>query len=275
MRKAILDAALTKLPPKGARTKCDWTLTRTRRAAPRPFCALGENSRQSNWRCIRNTRSRPSASRAISAFVRNELLLTNGGDDALRVFFDTFVDAGSHILICEPTFPMYRYYAEIAGARIEVLRYDREMEFPLEACPLRAAQKTSSTFYRQSQQSDRHARHRATRIEKILARPRTRGGDRRSLRGIFRGHRRSRGFANIRISSSPAHFQRPPDSPACASAQLWPVAIRSRILRRAMPPFPVNLAALVAAEAAVAERSTMRGYVSTVKRLRAHGSQRN
>src|SRR5580704_9990783 len=60
-----------------------------------------------------------------------ELMLTNGGDDALRVFFDAFVDAGSHILICEPTFPMYRYYAEIFGARIEVERYGSEMEFPL------------------------------------------------------------------------------------------------------------------------------------------------
>ena len=40
-----------------------------------------------------------------------ELLLTNGGDDALRVFFDTFVEPGTSILICEPTFPMYRYYA--------------------------------------------------------------------------------------------------------------------------------------------------------------------
>src|ERR1700716_1179163 len=39
-----------------------------------------------------------------------ELLLTNGGDDALRVFFDTFVEPGSSILICDPTFPMYRYY---------------------------------------------------------------------------------------------------------------------------------------------------------------------
>src|SRR5258708_179294 len=60
-----------------------------------------------------------------------ELLLTNGGDDALRVFFDTFVESGSGILICEPTFPMYRYYAEIYGARISVLPYGGEMEFPL------------------------------------------------------------------------------------------------------------------------------------------------
>src|SRR5450432_708524 len=61
-----------------------------------------------------------------------ELLLTNGGDDALRVFFDAFVEPDSHILTCEPTFPMYRYYAEIAGAQIETLRYDAKMEFPLQ-----------------------------------------------------------------------------------------------------------------------------------------------
>src|SRR5947209_6834613 len=63
---------------------------------------------------------------------QEELLLANGGDDALRVFFDTFVEAGSSILICEPTFPMYRYYAEIYAARICVLLYGSEMEFPLE-----------------------------------------------------------------------------------------------------------------------------------------------
>ena len=52
-----------------------------------------------------------------------ELLLTNGGDDALRVFFDTFVEPNTSILICEPTFPMYRYWAEISGAQVDVLRY--------------------------------------------------------------------------------------------------------------------------------------------------------
>src|SRR5437867_11048566 len=61
-----------------------------------------------------------------------ELLLTNGGDDALRGFFDTFVDASTSILICEPTFPMYRYWAEIAGAQVCAVRYDENMEFPIE-----------------------------------------------------------------------------------------------------------------------------------------------
>src|ERR1700756_4101174 len=75
-----------------------------------------------------------------------ELLLTNGGDDALRVFFDTFVEPGSHILICEPTFPMYRYYAEIAGARVEALQYGRDMEFPF-AETLAALRKRPRLFF--------------------------------------------------------------------------------------------------------------------------------
>ncbi len=61
-----------------------------------------------------------------------ELMLTNGGDDALRVFVDTFVNAGERIVICEPTFPMYRYWGEVAGAKVEVLRYGADMEFPLQ-----------------------------------------------------------------------------------------------------------------------------------------------
>jgi histidinol-phosphate aminotransferase len=39
-------------------------------------------------------------------------------------------------------------------------------------------------------------------------------------------------------------------------------------LRRAMPPFPVNVAALVAAEAALRDSRTMRRYVKEINRLR-------
>src|SRR5579864_2375620 len=42
-----------------------------------------------------------------------EILLTNGGDDALRLFFDAFVDAGPTALICEPPFPTYLYCVEV------------------------------------------------------------------------------------------------------------------------------------------------------------------
>jgi histidinol-phosphate aminotransferase len=39
-------------------------------------------------------------------------------------------------------------------------------------------------------------------------------------------------------------------------------------VRRAMPPFPVNLAALVAAEAALRDRKTISAYVRNIQRTR-------
>src|SRR5262249_3449614 len=90
---------------------------------------------------------KPTAKIAELLGVRpEELQLTNGGDDALRVFFDTFVDPGSHILICDPTFPMYRYWAEIAGARIAVCKYDSQMRLPL-ADVLAALRKKPRLFF--------------------------------------------------------------------------------------------------------------------------------
>jgi histidinol-phosphate aminotransferase len=61
-----------------------------------------------------------------------ELLLTNGADDALRVIFDAFVDPGNGVLLAEPTFGMYRFYATLAGARVYSIRYDSLMRLPLE-----------------------------------------------------------------------------------------------------------------------------------------------
>ena len=62
-----------------------------------------------------------------------ELLLTNGTDDALHLVTDTFVEPQDEVLIVEPTFAMYRSYSELAGARIAALRYDAALQFPMEA----------------------------------------------------------------------------------------------------------------------------------------------
>ncbi len=62
-----------------------------------------------------------------------ELLLTTGTDDALRLIVDTFIEPGRSVLLVEPTFAMYRFYAERAGARIVSLRYGQKMQFPLES----------------------------------------------------------------------------------------------------------------------------------------------
>ena len=62
-----------------------------------------------------------------------ELLLTNGTDDALHLVTDTFVEPQDEVLIVEPTFAMYRFYSELTGARVRALRYDAALRFPMEA----------------------------------------------------------------------------------------------------------------------------------------------
>src|SRR5215472_5815979 len=155
-----------------------------------------------------------------------ELLLTNGGDDALRVFFDTFVEPRSHILICEPTFPMYRYYAEIAGARVETLHYSAEMEFPLEAA-LRALRKKPRVFFLANpnnptgtlvdkfaiQKMLRTATHTVVVLDEAYA-------DFSGLTVVpwIRRH------ANLFVAKT---FSKPPASLASASALSWPKPVRS------------------------------------------------
>jgi histidinol-phosphate aminotransferase len=63
----------------------------------------------------------------------DELLLTNGTDEALHLIVDTFIEPDDTVLLVEPTFAMYRFYSELAGAHIQALRYDATMKFPFVA----------------------------------------------------------------------------------------------------------------------------------------------
>src|ERR1700690_962480 len=60
----------------------------------------------------------------------DELLLTNGTDEALHVIVSTFVEPDDGVLLVEPTYAMYRFYSELAGARIPPPRFTQEMQFP-------------------------------------------------------------------------------------------------------------------------------------------------
>ncbi len=196
-----------------------------------------------------------------------ELLLTNGGDDALRVFFDAFVEPGSHILICEPTFPMYRYYAEIAGARIETLRYDAEMEFPLPAFLSALRRKPRAVFIANPNNPTGTLLSREA-IQKILR------AVSHTVVVIDEAYAEFSGVTVVPwIRKYPHLFVTRTFSKAAGLAGLRLGAVMAcreslSILRRAMPPFPVNTAALVAAEAALQERSAIRSYVRETRRLR-------
>jgi len=60
----------------------------------------------------------------------SELLLTNGTDEALSLVVNTFVEPRDRVLLVEPTYAMYRFYSELAGAQMVSARYDAAMMFP-------------------------------------------------------------------------------------------------------------------------------------------------
>jgi histidinol-phosphate aminotransferase len=196
-----------------------------------------------------------------------ELMLANGGDDALRVFFDAFVDAGSSILICEPTFPMYRYYAEIFGARIEVQRYGAEMEFPLGSV-LAALRKRPRVLFIANPNNPTGTLVSLADLKKIL---------RAATDTVVVIDEAYADFSAVTavpwIRKYPQLFVARTFSKTAGLAALRLGAVIAckeslKMLKRAVPPFPVNLAALVAAEAAARDQKTLRGYVRDVKKWR-------
>src|SRR5579862_1571904 len=63
----------------------------------------------------------------------DRLLLTNGTDEAIQVFVNTYVNGGDEVLLLRPAYAMYRFYSEVAGAHIREIEYrPPQMEFPLE-----------------------------------------------------------------------------------------------------------------------------------------------
>ena len=211
---------------------------------------------------------KPTARIARYLDVRTEdLLLTNGGDDALRVFFDTFVEPHSHILICEPTFPMYRYYAEIAGARIEVCRYDAQQRFPLNDV-LTALRKKPRVFFLANPNNPTGTLVEQQALRKILSAARD------TVVVFDEAYAEFSDFSTIPwIRRYPNLFVTRTFSKAAGLAALRLGAVIANkdslaFVRRAMPPFPVNLAALIAAEAALSDTKTILAYVFRIQLMR-------
>lgn len=73
---------------------------------------------------------------ALSTFFavpQSQFLLTNGTDEAIQVLVNTFVDDDEEVVVLTPSYAMYRFYAEVAGAKVLNLPYrSGSLAFPLE-----------------------------------------------------------------------------------------------------------------------------------------------
>ena len=194
-----------------------------------------------------------------------ELLLTNGTDEALSLVISTFVEARDTVLLVEPTYAMYRFYSELAGARIEAPRYDAEMRFPWGAV-LQALRRAPSVFFLANPNSPTGNLLSRRELARILAAASTRtmvvideayfefSGvtvipwiRRHSNMIVTRTFSKTAGLAGLRLGS------------------LFVNRDTAVIMRKAQSPYPVNVAALAAGEAAIGDRQFI---VRTVREVR-------
>lgn len=76
---------------------------------------------------------REPAERAVAAAFgvsSEEVLLTNGTDEAIHLICETYLEPGDDALVIVPTFAMYEIYAAATGARVLSIRAGRDFSFP-------------------------------------------------------------------------------------------------------------------------------------------------
>lgn len=214
------------------------------------------------------------AERRIARFfgVRpDELIVTSGIDDALRLVADAFAEAGEKVLLVEPTFPMYRFYAQLLGAKAVTLRYDEKFRFPLEGVLRVLRRDRPRLFFLANPNNPTGELLPAAQIRNIL------GAARHTMVVVDEAYY---DFSGETVADS---IGRSPNlvitrtfskAAALAGLRLGCVLAGCEVtaaLRTVRPPFPVNSAALAAALAAIgpAGRGSTRLYVREVVAARA------
>ena len=207
------------------------------------------------------------AKRALTAHFgvrEGELLLTNGTDEAIQVLINTFVDDGDEVVILQPSYAMYRFYAELAGAPIQEVQYRAEtLAFPLEELFATITAQTRAILISNPnnptgtavkpgvvEQILAHAPHCAVLIDEAYfeffgstALPLI--GERPNL-FVSRTFSKAYGMASMRLG--------------CLFSNPENVAL----MRKAQSPYSVNMLAALAARVAVNDREYVSNYVKEV-----------
>jgi histidinol-phosphate aminotransferase len=207
------------------------------------------------------------AKQAIAAYFHvqpDQLVFTNGTDEAIQVFVNAYVDDGQEVVLLRPSYAMYRFYSEVAGAAIREIAYPYPgMEFPLEALLSAITPQTRAV---------------------ILANPNNPTGTGVSLLGLERILHRAR-RAVVMIDEAYYEFsgvtalteiERLPNLFVCRTFSkvfgmagmrlgcLFSHQANVAFLHKAQSPYSVNSLAVAAAQAAVEDTAYVHNYVAEV-----------
>jgi histidinol-phosphate aminotransferase len=194
----------------------------------------------------------------------DHFVFTNGTDEAIQVFINTYVDDGQQVVVLKPAYAMYRFYAELAGAKVVEVAYPQpEMEFPLHELLDAITPETRAV---------------------IISNPNNPTGTGLSLNGIERILSRAKNAAVLIDEAyyefsgitALAHIERVTNlfvsrtfSKVFGMAGLRLGCLFSHpanieFLHKAQSPYSVNSLAVLAAQAAVADSAYIENYVAEV-----------
>jgi len=194
----------------------------------------------------------------------DDFILTNGTDEAIQVLINTYVDDDDEVLVLQPSYAMYRFYAEVAGAAVRTIPYRREkLAFPLEEL-LQTIRPTTRAI--------------------LIANPNNPTGTGTSRAGIERILERAAGAAvlideayyefcgvtalpllndypNLFVSRT---FSKVFGMAAMRLGCLFSQSGNVEFLHKAQSPYSVNSVAVLAARAAIQDRPYIEKYVTEV-----------
>jgi histidinol-phosphate aminotransferase len=185
----------------------------------------------------------------------DELLLTNGTDDALHVIVSTFVEPDDGVLLVEPTYAMYRFYSELADAKIFAPRYSAKMKFPWQEILNILGANTPRVFFLPNPNSPTGNVLSPLDIRRILT------AAKQTMVVIDEAYFEFSGItvipwirrhANLIVTRT---FSK---TAGLAGLRLGCIFVNRHLassMRKSQSPYPVNSAALVAAEASMRDRA--------------------
>ena len=194
----------------------------------------------------------------------DQFIFTNGTDEAIQVFINTYVDDGREVLLLRPAYAMYRFYAQVAGARVRPIDFEGPtMDFPL-AAVLDAITPATRAVLIANPNNPTGTGLSLAAIERILKRAR------KAVVFIDEAYFEFSGVTALgQIGRSPNLFVSRTFSKLYGMAAMRLGCLFSHpaniaYLHKAQSPYSVNTLAVLAAQAAIRDTAYIESYVAEV-----------
>ena len=190
----------------------------------------------------------------------DRILFTNGTDEAIHLLVSTYVDDGGEVVIPSPTYAMFRFYAELAGAALRLIPYRKDLAFPLEEMLSAITAKTRLVLVANPNNPTAGA-IRLKEIEAILRRARNAAvlidEAYYEFCGITALKRLSR-FPNLFVSRT---FSKVYGLAGLRMGCLFSQAGNIQLVRKGQSPYSVNSIGVMCALEAIEDQDYIRSYV--------------